>query len=139
MNNGKESEYIDHRHPSSVAFVFSIEEDLSRRDFTINAMADHPSIGLIDPFDGQKDLKKGIIRCVGDAQNRFEEDALRILRAHRFAARYNFQIEEKTLQAIDKKHDLLSFISVERIRHEVVEIMKYNPYQLEHMTSLLKP
>ena len=135
----KESEYIDHRHPRSVIFVSSIEEDLSRRDFTINAMAYHPSIGLIDPFGGQKDLKKGIIRCVGDGQTRFEEDALRILRGHRFAARYHFQIEEKTMDAMKEKQELLSYISVERIRYEVVEIMKHNPYQLEQMTSLLRP
>ena len=116
-----DSQYTDHRHPDAVSFVRSIKEDLARRDFTINAMAYHPQRGLYDPFDGQTDLKNGIIRCVGDPLRRFEEDALRMLRAHRFAARYHFQIEQSTKQAMEQKASLISCVSVERIRKEVID------------------
>lgn len=90
-----EGSYQDHRHPDQVEFVKNIEDDLSRRDFTINAMAWNPQRGLVDPFDGQKDLEEGIIRAVGDPEKRFEEDALRMFRAFRFAGRYGFKIEDK--------------------------------------------
>lgn len=132
-----EKEYIDHRHPSQVVFVRNLEDDLSRRDFTINAMAFHPKTGIIDLFHGQEDLKKGLIRCVGNANTRFDEDALRMLRAHRFCAKLHFQLEEKTKQAIFDNKDLLQYISVERIRSELVQIMEDNPYELENMTELL--
>ncbi len=132
-----DSQYTDHRHPDAVSFVRSIKEDLARRDFTINAMAYHPQRGLYDPFDGQTDLKNGIIRCVGDPLRRFEEDALRMLRAHRFAARYHFQIEQSTKQAMEQKASLISCVSVERIRKEVIGILEGNPYEIENMTQLL--
>lgn len=135
----KESEYKDHRRPSAIEFVDTIEQDLARRDFTINAMAYHPKVGLVDPFGGRDDLEAGIIRCVGKAEQRFQEDALRMLRAHRFAARLHFTIEEKTMQAILDNEELLRYISVERIRHEMTEILRCNPYQIEKMTTLLKP
>ena len=132
-----ESEYKDHRHPETVCFVNTIEEDLSRRDFTINAMAYNDIRGLIDPFHGQIDLEKRKIRCVNDPDTRFKEDALRMLRAHRFAAKLNFEIEEHTKLAIEKNSSLLRYISIERIRSELVEIMRYDPYELENMTELL--
>ena len=88
-----DGEYTDSRHPDSVNFVSDVKEDLARRDFTVNAMAYHPDTGLIDPFGGQEDLKAGFIRCVGDAETRFGEVALRILRALRFASVYGFAIE----------------------------------------------
>ena len=123
-----ESEYKDHRHPEAVRFVNTIEEDLSRRDFTINAMAYNDIRGLIDPFHGQIDLEKRKIRCVNDPDTRFKEDALRMLRAHRFAAKLNFEIEEHTKLAIEKNSSLLRYISIERIRSELVEIIRYDPY-----------
>jgi len=91
-----DGEYQDHRHPVGVSYTSSLREDLARRDFTINAFAYHPDQGLVDCFDGIKDLKRRRIRCVGDPVKRFDEDALRILRALRFAASLNFRIEKKT-------------------------------------------
>lgn len=118
-----DGEYSDHRRPDSVAFTTSLEEDLKRRDFTMNAMAYHPSVGIVDLFGGQEDLKKGLIRCVGNANERFEEDALRMLRAFRFAARYGFAIEEKSAAAIVEKAPLLKNVSAERIREEMNQIL----------------
>ena len=134
-----EGSYQNHRHPLEVSYVDTIEQDLSRRDFTINAMAYHPKRGLIDPFGGKKDLENKLILCVNNPVDRFTEDALRILRAHRFAARFRFEIEENTMQAIQQCQKYLPAISVERIRHEVIEILRYNPYQIEKMTQLLSP
>ena len=114
-----------------------LESDLAHRDFTINAMAYHPQIGLIDPFDGQKDLKNGIIRAVGNPLSRFEEDPLRMLRAHRFAARYRFDIEEETKLAIEQCSSLLSGVAVERVRSELLQILESNPYEIENMTKLM--
>ena len=114
-----EGKYSDHRRPDHVEFSRSLEEDLSRRDFTINAMAYHPSKGLIDLFHGKEDLEKGIIRCVGKASERFEEDALRMLRAIRFAARFGFRIEEETVQAAVQRASTISFVSRERIWDEI--------------------
>lgn len=119
----KEGNYSDHRHPDSVSFSGSIGDDLSRRDFTINAMAYSPYEGLIDLFDSRKDLQEGIIRTVGDPDERFEEDALRILRALRFSSRFGFVIEEKTADAIHQKKELLRAISSERIFAELSEIV----------------
>ena len=113
-----ESAYSDHRHPDHVFYSKSIKDDLSRRDFTINAMAYNPDKGLIDLFDGRRDLRKGVIRTVGNASERFEEDALRILRAIRFAGRYDFTIDQKTSEAILQKSSLLAFVSSERILSE---------------------
>lgn len=111
--------YSDHRRPDSVRYTASLREDLARRDFTVNAMAWCARTGLVDPFGGQKDLKQGVIRCVGQAQTRFEEDALRILRALRFAARLDFAIEPQTAAAILEKKALLSRVSAERIQKEL--------------------
>ncbi len=119
-----ESVYSDHRHPDEVRFVRRIEEDLSRRDFTINAMAWDPESGLIDLFDGQGDMHRKLIRCVGAAEERFEEDALRILRAMRFAARLGFAVEEATARAIHEKKELLKDISAERIFSELKGILQ---------------
>ena len=95
-----EGAYTDHRHPDSVLFVDTIEQDLARRDFTINAMAFHPVRGLVDPFDGQNDLANKIIRCVNDPSTRLQEDALRVLRAMRFASQLGFWIDPDTEAAI---------------------------------------
>ena len=115
--------YTDNRHPDSVNFVSRVEEDLARRDFTINAMAYNPARGLVDAFDGQADLKAGIIRCVGEPDARFNEDGLRILRALRFAARYNFGIETETAFSIHRNRHLLENVSVERIYTELKGIL----------------
>ncbi len=127
----KEDEYEDRRHPSKVNFVSQIEEDLKRRDFTINAMAlglklckkKKESYYLIDPFSGKKDLEKKIIRAVGDPEERFSEDALRMMRAIRFSSSFGFSIEEKTKRAIKKNAHLLREISRERIRDEFIKII----------------
>ena len=134
-----ESEYKDHRHPDSVKYVSTIEEDLSRRDFTVNAMAYHPSRGLIDPYGGQVDLKRKIIRCVGNPNRRFNEDALRMLRAYRFCAKLGFSMDETVKKSIDTNATLIQYVSIERIVHELKEIMETNPQVLASMTLLLKP
>ena len=121
-----EARYGDKRHPDIVKFAKTIEEDLSRRDFTVNAMAMEISGSkpkIIDPFGGQEDLKKKIIRAVGQPSKRFSEDALRMMRAVRFAATFNFRIEEKTAKAIKDNSDSLKHISPERIRDELVKII----------------
>lgn len=114
-----DGDYSDHRHPDKVTFVSNLREDLARRDFTINAMAYHPERGLMDYFGGQEDLKTGVIRCVGEAEQRFQEDGLRILRALRFAARFGFHIEEKTGKAMHDCKGLLEHIAAERIFTEL--------------------
>lgn len=118
-----DGEYEDNRHPKSVEFTSNLIEDLKRRDFTINAMAYNPTTGIVDAFHGLEDLKEGIIRCVGTAENRFTEDALRILRAIRFAGQLGFTIEEETKRAIQKKVPLLRNISAERIRTELNKLI----------------
>lgn len=118
-----DGEYLDNRHPAQVTFSKHIEDDLSRRDFTVNAMAYHPQKGLIDLFNGRADLKAHIIRCVGDAKTRFEEDGLRILRAIRFASVLDFAIEEKTAKAVHGCKNLLSGIAAERIREEFCKLI----------------
>ncbi len=115
--------YSDSRRPDSVDFVTHVQDDLSRRDFTVNAMAYHPERGLYDAFGGEDDLKNKIIRCVGDAKARFEEDALRILRAMRFASTFGFAIEEKTAQAILDCKERLRLIAPERIREELLRLL----------------
>jgi len=119
----RDGEYKDNRHPEEVTFTKSIEEDLARRDFTVNAMAYNPIRGFVDPFSGQEDLKNGIIRCVGDADRRFKEDSLRLLRAIRFAAQKEFVIEEKTLDSIKNNCHLVKNLSVERIISEITKIL----------------
>lgn len=118
-----ESGYSDNRHPDTVEFVNDIKADLARRDFTINAMAYNDTEGLIDPYGGSDDLVKGVIRCVGNPYERFAEDALRILRAMRFASTYNFGIEEKTSEAIHRSSWRLKNVSAERIRDEMCKML----------------
>ncbi len=114
-----EGDYRDHRHPGWVKFVSKVEEDLARRDFTVNAMAYSPSRGIIDPFGGAEDLKNGVLRAVGDPEKRFTEDALRILRGVRFAARFGLTPEKETLAAMEKLRHLLQYISRERVFAEL--------------------
>lgn len=118
-----DGEYEDNRHPSSVTFTSSLEEDLSRRDFTINAMAYGINEILKDPFHGLIDLEKQLIRTVGNADLRFNEDALRMLRAVRFSCQLNFEIEAETLKSIYTNSYLLKKISTERIRDELCKIL----------------
>ena len=115
--------YTDHRHPDEVRFVSDVREDLARRDFTVNAMAYHPETGLVDAFGGQEDLAAGVIRCVGEAERRFDEDALRILRALRFASTYGFAIEEKTAAAVHSLKASLQDVAAERIRVELAKLL----------------
>lgn len=115
--------YSDARHPDSVQFVRSIEEDLARRDFTINALAWHPTRGLLDLYGGLNDLRTGTIRTVGDPFKRFSEDALRILRACRFASQLGFSIEEITYSAMMKRKTLVLEVSSERIIHELTSLL----------------
>ena len=129
--------YEDARHPSSVTFTRSLEEDLKRRDFTINAMAYNERDGLVDLFGGNEDLKAGVIRCVGEARERFSEDALRILRAVRFAAQLDFDIEEKTGQAAGELAQNLRRISAERIWTELVKLLvSDHPQKIEDARAL---
>ena len=114
-----EENYTDHRHPETVRFVGELTTDLSRRDFTVNAMALSPDGLLMDPFGGLADLERRCIRCVGSPELRFEEDALRMFRALRFSARLDFTVEEATLAAIKKNAHLASALAAERIRDEV--------------------
>ena len=118
-----DGEYEDCRHPKEVQFTKSLLEDLKRRDFTINAMAYNPVEGLIDEFDGAGDLKRGIIRCVGDAEARFGEDALRMMRAVRFGAQLGFELEEQTREAVKKLCENLRKVSAERIQTELVKML----------------
>lgn len=121
-----DGEYEDSRHPKEVTFTASLEEDLKRRDFTINAMAYNPSKGVVDNFQGTEDLKKGVIRCVGNPKERFGEDALRMLRAVRFGAQLGFSIEEQTKEAIRELVPTLGNISAERIQVEMVKLVVSN-------------
>lgn len=118
-----DGKYEDSRHPKSVTFTPNLKEDLLRRDFTINAMAYSDSTGLVDMYDGQKDLSDGIIRCVGDAKQRFSEDALRMMRAVRFSAQLGFDIETETYSAIKELAPNLEKISAERIYAEMVKTL----------------
>lgn len=115
--------YSDNRHPEKVSFTKKIEEDLSRRDFTVNAMAYNPKTGIVDPYGGRDDLKNRTIRCVGNADTRFGEDALRILRAIRFACVLGFDIEKETSESVIRNRALLSKISSERIRVELIKLL----------------
>lgn len=118
-----DGDYTDGRRPDSVEFTKNITEDLARRDFTVNAMAYSPTRGLCDPFCGADDLKIGVIRAVGDPVRRFTEDALRILRGFRFAARLGFEIEEKTLRAAKSERKRLPAVSAERIGGELLGLL----------------
>lgn len=118
-----DGEYEDSRHPREVKFTRNLEEDLKRRDLTINAMAYNDERGLVDIFGGLKDIKKGIIRCVGNPAERFREDALRILRAIRFSAQLGYTIEQETLEAVSALAPTLSRISAERIQAELIKLL----------------
>lgn len=136
-----DGEYSDYRKPDKVRFTASITEDLSRRDFTINAIAYNPSIGIVDPFHGIDDIKAGIIRTVGEADKRFNEDALRMLRAVRFSAQLGFELEEAALKSITANHALIENISSERIREELTKIlMSDDPFRFSLLmdTKLIK-
>ena len=148
-----EGKYTDKRHPDNVKFADKLEDDLSRRDFTVNAMAlkvkseklkvkSKPEVEIIDLFGGQEDLKNKLIRTVGEPEERFSEDALRLLRAIRFATVLGFKIEKKTLEAVIKNSDWLIAISKERIRDEFVKIINsenaYDGIMLLYETGLLK-
>lgn len=119
----KDGDYSDGRHPDRVEYVSDIETDLSRRDFTMNAMAWNEYSGLIDPFGGRLDLEKKLIRCVGDPDKRFQEDGLRILRALRFASVLGFDIDAATREAIHRNKELLTHISAERIHTELQKML----------------
>ena len=118
-----DGEYEDGRHPKEVTFTACLEEDLKRRDFTINAMAYNEKEGLVDPFGGQADLQSGIVRAVGVPRQRFTEDALRILRLYRFAARFGFAIDPPTAQAAQELCAHLDCVSVERIEEELAKLL----------------
>ncbi len=115
--------YLDGRHPEEVSFTRQLSEDLRRRDFTINAMAYHPERGLVDLFGGREDLEKHVIRCVGDAEERFGEDALRMMRAVRFSAQLGFSIDQATKEAARSLASNLRLVSRERIRDELLKLL----------------
>ena len=119
-----DGEYEDARHPKEVLFTSNLQLDLERRDFTINAMAYNHQDGLVDLFHGEEDLKNGVIRCVGDAQLRFKEDALRMMRAIRFSAQLNFMMDRSVNAAIISLAENLKMVSAERIQAELMKILK---------------
>ena len=131
-----DGKYSDARHPESVEFTRSLAEDLRRRDFTINAMAYNPRTGLVDLFSGREDLSRGLIRAVGVPEERFREDALRIMRCVRFAAQLGFAIEEETLRAAETLSGTLAMISRERIREELLKILLSD--HPEHIETLYR-
>ena len=118
-----DGEYEDGRHPKEVCFTSSLEEDLKRRDFTMNSMAYNPSKGLVDLFGGMDDMENHVIRCVGNPMERFQEDALRIMRAVRFSAQLGFAIDDSTRQAITALAPNLKYVSAERIQAELVKLL----------------
>lgn len=118
-----DGEYTDHRHPNAVSFTGSLEEDLARRDFTINAMAYHMERGIIDPFHGQEDLEKKIVRAVGKAKDRFAEDALRMMRGIRFSAQLDFSLDEEAYLGIESLKESLENVSRERIAVELWKLL----------------
>lgn len=118
-----DGDYADCRHPSSVTFTSDLTLDLERRDFTMNAVAYNPRLGIVDPFGGRADIERRVIRCVGDPEKRFREDALRIMRALRFSAVLGFEIDPPTAAAIHRLKNLLSDIAAERIAAELNKLM----------------
>lgn len=118
-----DGEYTDHRHPSSVSFTSSLEEDLARRDFTMNAMAYHMDRGIIDPYFGQRDMGLHIVRAVGKAEDRFREDALRMMRGIRFSAQLDFTLDEEAIRGIQKLRETLLDVSKERIAVELWKLL----------------
>ncbi len=131
-----EGKYEDYRRPKDVVFTRSLKEDLLRRDFTINAMAYNVTEGLIDLYDGQADIEKKILRCVGRAEDRFHEDALRMLRGIRFSSQLGFDIEDKTYQAIQSQSRLISHVSAERIYVEMTKtLLSQEPWRIEALET----
>ncbi len=133
--------YEDARHPKQVSFTADLAEDLKRRDFTVNAMAYHPEKGLVDLFHGREDLESGIIRAVGEANERFLEDALRMMRAIRFAAQLKGKIEENTWKALCELHENIAHVSAERIRVEMEKLLvsdRPEDFRLFHESGLTK-
>ena len=118
-----DGEYGDNRHPEAVSFTRNIEDDLARRDFTVNAIAYNPKKGIVDPYGGQSDIYNSIIRTVGDPHRRFNEDGLRIMRALRFSSTLGFAIDDKTAEAIHENKELLKNISAERINVELTKLL----------------
>ena len=135
----RDGDYLDHRRPEGVTFVTSLEEDLRRRDFTVNAMAAGPDGAIIDPFGGRQDLEMGVLRCVGDPEARFREDALRILRAMRFSARFGFDVDLDTADAMERWAHLLSAVSHERVMKELTGMLTGRdcPHVLERFGEVL--
>lgn len=132
----KDGNYLDGRRPNSVTFGDCIQDDLSRRDLTINSIAYHPQEGYIDPYHGISDIENKIIRCAGNPDDRFNEDALRIMRAIRFACKYDFEIEEKTEQSIYKNLKKIKSLSSERIRTELCQILLNLKYHKKYVYEL---
>lgn len=132
----KDSNYSDGRRPDSIIFSNSIYEDLSRRDLTINAIAYNPYVGIVDPFDGITDIKNKTIRTVGDPEQRFNEDALRIMRALRLSYKLKFEIEPKTEEALIKNVQKLSMIAYERINSELIQILDSYDYNISQKSFL---
>ncbi len=118
-----DGDYIDHRHPDAVRFTRSLQEDMERRDFTMNALAYNPRLGVVDLVGGKADIEDGIIRCVGQPDRRFQEDGLRILRGLRFASVYGMRMEADTAAAIHRNKDLLQNIAAERIQAELTKLL----------------
>ena len=133
-----EGSYADNRHPEWVRFVPSIEEDLARRDFTVNAMAYSPTRGFADPFGGREDLNARVLRAVGDPAARFREDSLRILRGARFAVKYGLAVEENTLRAMTEQRHLMDNLARERVFEELCKLLPAaGPEDLLRFASLL--
>ena len=118
-----EQTYTDHRHPDQVTFTRSLREDLARRDFTVNALAYHPEQGIVDYFGGVDDLKQGILRCVGDADTRLQEDGLRIMRALRFCATLGLTLDPDTEAALHRQREQLRHVSAERLAAELIKLL----------------
>jgi len=119
----RDGDYQDHRHPDEVVFSSALRDDCARRDFTVNALCYHPKEGILDFYGGKEDLKRHLIRCIGDPRQRFDEDALRLLRAVRFAAQLDFEIEKNTEAALKEKKEDLRYVSMERIHEETDRIL----------------
>lgn len=134
-----EEDYADHRHPSTIRFVKTIEEDLARRDFTINAMAWHPRRGLLDLYGGRQDLEDRIIRTVGDPDIRFQEDALRMFRAVRFAARLHFTLDYALVRALHRNAGLSKYLSFQRVWQETLQVLEHQPLLIERVSDLYRP
>jgi tRNA nucleotidyltransferase (CCA-adding enzyme) len=135
-----DGEYSDGRHPDEIFFTSDIKEDLKRRDFTINAIAYNQEKGIVDPFDGISDIKNRLIRCVGNPDDRFNEDSLRMMRAIRFSAQLGFRIEENTYYSIRNNASLIDRVSYERIQMELNKILLLDSakFKLLHNTGILK-